>query len=376
MQRVQNMSKNLQKAIFKANKSKWDKTRAQKIIKEGLYEVWYTMVDDIEREEAYWIRYTMMCPKSNAKREKDQDLNDFIDSLGGDGMLWAGFFDAKDPSKNFIAKHRFLLSEVEGSRITNNKEYLVAKIKDAFIYLDGLKGGFETESGRKISWDLKFSHFMEPYITTPDIAKSLGFTNTLVKASHPNIRISGNMTIDGESKDLKSVPGIQYHTYGDGYEIPWEWLSCHTFTDSPDAYLDLGYKINKGTLEFFDGEKSMTSWNKKITDKFKVMKKITREKTLTSLSFHLDYKNISFQGEIAVPMENLLAVEYQGPQGNSFFCYNSEIAGCKLLLSIKNPDGSIKERKEYVAEKSVSFETVYDNPQEGVKYLPWEREEL
>jgi hypothetical protein len=47
-----------------------------------------------------------------------------------------------------------------------------------------------------------------------------------------------------------------------------------------------------------------------------------------------------------------------------------------LLLQIKNPDGTLKEEKEYSAEKSVSFETVYDNPQEGVKYLPWEKEEL
>ena len=111
-------------------------------------------------------------------------------------------------------------------------------------------------------------------------------------------------------------------------------------------------------------------------NKFKVMKKIKREKSLTSLSFNLDLKDIAFQGEITVPKEDLLAVEYRGPQGNVFFCYNSELADCKFLLKIKNLDGSIKEEKEYTAEKSVSFETVYDNPQEGVKYLPWEKEEL
>ena len=323
---MRDMEDKLQKAIFLANKSKWNKKRAEKITKEGLYEVWYTMVDDIEREEAYWIRYTMLCPKTDIKRGNGQDIDEFINSLGGDSMLWVGFFNAKDPSKNFIAKHWFLLSEVEGSKETEDYRYLVAKIKDAVIYNDSLKGGFETHSGRKISWDLKFSNFKEPYITTPDIAKTLGFTNTLAKASHPNMRISGNITINGDSKDLDNVPGIQYHTYGDGYAIPWEWFSCHTFKNAPDAYLDLGYKIDKGTLEFFDGEKRITSWNEKIMNKFKVMKKIKREKSLTSLSFNLDLKDIAFQGEITVPKEDLLAVEYRGPQGNVFFCYNSELA--------------------------------------------------
>lgn len=370
------MENKLRKSIFKANKSKWDKERAEKITKEGLYEVWYTMVDDVEREEAYWIRYTLMCPKTNIKRGKGQVIDEYINNLGGDGMLWVGFFSAKDSSKDFVAKHGFLLSEVEGSKVTNGDKSLVAKIKDTEIYNDSIKGSFETHSGRKISWDLKFSHFMEPYITTPDIAKTLGFTNTLAKASHPNLRITGNITIDGDSKDLNNVPGIQYHTYGNGYAIPWEWFSCHTFKNAPDAYLDLGYKIDKGTLEFFDGEKRITSWNEKVVNKFKVMKKIKREKSLTSLSFTLDLKDIAFQGEVTVPREDLLAVEYKGPQGNSFFCYNSEIANCKLLIKIKNPDGTIKEEKEYLAEKSVSFETVYDNPQEGIKFLPWDKDEL
>jgi len=370
------MEKELQKAIYKANKSKWDKARAEKITKEGLYEVWYTMVDDIPREEAYWIRYTLMCPKTDKKREKGQNLNAYIDSLGGDGMLWIGFFNAKDPSKNFMAKHGFLLSEVEGSKELDENKYLVARVKDAVVHNDGIKGSFETKSGRKISWDLQFSHFMDPYITTPDIAKTLGFTNTLAKASHPNLRITGNITIDDDSKDLDNIPGIQYHTYGDGYEIPWEWFSCHTFKNALDAYLDLGYKINKGTLEFFDGKKRITLWNNKVVNKLKVMKKIKRVKSLTSLSFDLDLKDIAFQGEVTVPMEDILAVEYKGPRGNSFFCYNSEMANCKFLLKFKNPDGSIKEEKEYIAEKSVSFETVYENPQGDINFLPWEKEEL
>jgi hypothetical protein len=369
------MEENMKGNIIKAHKSTWDKDRAVKIIKKGLYEVWFTMVDDLERGEAYWIRYTLVCPQTKIKLQKGQGLDAFVDSLKGDGMLWLGYFNVKEPSKNFMVKKSFPLTSVEGSK-EEAGNYSVIKIKDAELYLDGLKGGFETRSGKTVSWDLKFSHFMEPYITTPDAAKKLKMTNTLAKATHPNLRISGKITIDGNSKELKSVPGVQYHTLGDKYSIPWEWSSSHTFKNSPDAYLDLGYKINKGTLEFTNGEKRYTNWNENMLKKIGAMKRIKRERSLDHLTFSIEQKDVIINGEITVPMKALLGVEYKGPCGEKFYCYNSEIASCAVKIAIKNPDGSTKEEKEFHAENSVSFETVYDRPQEGVVYLPWEKEEL
>ncbi len=372
------MDKKLRASLIKSNKSVWDKSCVSKIVKEGLYEVWFTMVDDLEHHEAYWIRYTLLCPQTKVAIKEGQDLNEYIDNLKGDGMLWFGYFNANDPSKSRMIKKSFPLSTVEGSKEMGTEAYSVVKVQDAEVRLDGIKGGFETTSGKKIAWDLKFSHFMQPYITTPDLAKKLKLTNTLAKATHPNARISGTITVEGKQKELKEVPGVQYHTLGDGYKIPWEWFSCHTFKGVPDAYLDLGSKLQKGVgvVEFFDGKQSITSWNASTLKKLKLMKKIEVKKSMTNLTFKVEFKGTSVQGEISVPQPALLGVQYFGPQGNSYYCYNSEIADCKVKVIIKNPDGTLKEEKEFNAEKSVSFETVYDKPQESVKFLPWEKEEL
>jgi len=370
------MDKNLEKAIIKVNKSLWDKERVAKVAKEGLYEVWFTMVGDHERGEAYWIRYTLMVPKKKIKVPADQNLDEFIDKLGGDGMLWLGYFNKNDSSKNFIIKKKFPLSAVDGSKVISESKYLIIKIQDAEVYLDRIKGGFETQSGKKIKWELEFSHFMEPYVGTPDIAKKIGLTNSLAKATHPNLRISGNITINGDSKEIKNASGIHYHTYGTGYLVPWEWFSAHTIENSPDGYADLGYKVEKGVIEVFDGEKTLTPWNQKFTKKVKVMKKIKRERSLTNLSFSVEHDNIALEGEVSVPMDALVGVEYFGPLGNSFYCYNSEIADLKLIVKISDKEGNLIEEKELIAEKSVSFETVYDTPQEGIKYLPYDKEEL
>ena len=234
---MKKMDKALKNALLKANKSIWE-SRVNKITKKGLYEVWFTMVDDLPREEAYWIRYTLMCPQTKTKLAPEQELDSYIDSLGGDGMLWMGYFNAKDPSKSFMIKKAFPLSSVEGT-----KGDTIIKIAENEGNLTGIKGGFETKSGKNVSWDLQFTRFIEPLIVTPDIAKKLKFTNTIAKGTHPNTRISGSITLNGTKNEMNEVPGIHYHTYGDGYKVPWEWLSCHTFKGAPNAYLDLGYKI-------------------------------------------------------------------------------------------------------------------------------------
>lgn len=372
------LNKDLIKAIYKANKSVWSKEGVNKVTKKGLYEAFYTMVDDIGKGEAYWIRYTMLCPKTDQKKSKEQDLDKFIDSLNGGGSLWIGFFSDKNPSQNFMIKKHYPLSSVEGSNISGAK-HSVIKINEHELTIEGLKGNIETKKGKIASWDLSFSHFMEPYIITPNIAKTLGVTNTLAKAAHPNLRISGTITIDGNSKDFNEVPGIQYHTLGDGYKIPWEWAGCHTIKGLPDAYFDFGSKleIGKATVEFFDGKKRISKWNDSLIKKLKLMKQIKFDRSPTGLTFSVEFEDMEMSGEVSVPKEKLLGVEYLGPLGNKFYCYNSELADTKLVVKIKNlEDGSIIEEKEFTSEKSTSFETIYREPQEGIKYLPWEDQEL
>ena len=330
-------------------------------------------MSDHKKDEAYWIRYTLLCPKSPIKRFKRESIDNFIDSLGGDGMLWFGYFNAKDPSKNYIIKKVFLLSSVIGSQ-----NDLIIRIQDADISIDKMKGGFETNGGNKVSWDLSFSHFMEPLIVTPNIAKKLGVSNTVVKSAHPNIRVTGNITINNDTKDIKDASGIQYHTYGDGYLDPWTWLSCHTFKEAPDGYLDFGYKIIRSiaTAEFFDGNESITWWNASMLKKMKLMKKYQFERFLNGFKFKVEFQGTTIEADITTPIESLLAVEYFGPLGNTFYCYNSEVGDCRVIVIKKDEEGKIIEKREFTAKKNVSFENVYESPQEGIRYLPWDKEEI
>ena len=130
-------------------------------------------------------------------------------------------------------------------------------------------------------------------------------------------------------------------------------------------------------MQFFDGERSISRWNDKLLKKLKSAKKIKFERSLTSYTFIYEFEDIEMSGEVSVPKEKLLAVEYLGPLGNRFYCYNSELADTKIIVKTKNlEDGTTIDEKEYTSEKSTSFETIYRKPQEGIKYLPWEAQEL
>ena len=134
--------------------------------------------------------------------------------------------------------------------------------------------------------------------------------------------------------------------------------------------MDFGYKVNKGIIEFFDGEKRITTWNNSIITKLLTVKKIKRSRSLTELEFSIEKGKIKIFGRITVPDDFLLGVEYLGPLGNKFYCYNSAIADLELVVSING------EIQKHVVKKNVAFETVYKSPQFKIKYLPWESEEI
>jgi hypothetical protein len=365
------MDKNLESAVIKPIISLYQKENVVKTAAKGLYEVWFTMIDDLENQTSNWIRYTLLVRQTDLKGTKGKPIDDIIDSIsGGTAILWFANANAKDPSQNYMIKKIFPLSKAIGSKRTADGKYSVIKIDAAEITLDGMKGGFETKGGKKVAWDLTFSHYMEPYKAVPNIARIFKITKNVWETVHPNLRMNGNITIDGKSRVIKDFPGAQTHTYGPSYSYEFVWGHCNTFKDTPEAFFDLGAKATKASLAFFDGT-TQYFFNKAST-----IKLIKVEKSLTLIKIRGGNKLIDLEGEITVPKELLIGVEYSGPEGSKLYCYNTEVADFKLKVIIKNPDGSIKEEKEFLAEKSFALETNWLAPQEDIKFLSWGREEL
>ena len=136
------------------------------------------------------------------------------------------------------------------------------------------------------------------------------------------------------------------------------------------------YKVNKGILEINNGETSLTSWNKNFLMKLLKSKKLKRKKTIDSIIFNMVTKQLSIEGIVDVSKNDLIGVEYLGPTGEKFYCYNSEIASVKLKIIRQGKKKNENIINEIVVNRSIAFETTDKEPIEGIKYLNWNDEEL
>lgn len=279
--------------------------------------------------------------------------------------------NGKNPSDNFMVKKIFPLSAAMGSEVEGD-HFSVIKIENSEITLKGMKGGFETESGRKITWDLSFSHYLPPFQPAPTIGKLLKLTKNFWNPIHPNFRVSGIINFDGNKRILTHAPGEQSHTYGLSYQEPFIWSHVQTIKNNPDAWFNVGCKPGKGVVALFDGERD---W---FFNSLLQILKAEYTQDLTKITFKTESKEAIIEGEVSVPsVDYLIGSEYVGPLGNRLYCYNSELADMDVHLGIKDDNGEICQWKEFIAEKTASFETNWLEPQEHAPpYLPWDAEEL
>lgn len=106
------------------------------------------------------------------------------------------------------------------------------------------------------------------------------------------------------------------------------------------------------------------------------MKSFKVERTINSIKFTGGDKSGEMSGELSIPQENMLCVESMGPENSKIYCYNTLVGTMKLKLTLKNPDGSMNEVREYVADKSCAFETYWLKLPQQNKYFAFDKEEL
>ncbi|GAB4320066.1 MAG: hypothetical protein Kow0069_23880 [Promethearchaeota archaeon] len=352
---------------LKAHASRWRTGRAKALAKRGLYEVWFVMVHDVERAEAYWLRYTLLVPKVKLESET-------LDAAGGVSALWFAKFAAGDPSRNFVVKKSFPLSACRGTpasaRPFEGQEILQVGDRDATLCLGAARASFSTPAGRKVAWDLSFDHFLPPYKHVPLLAKLLRISTTIPVTTHPNLSVTGTIEVDGESRNLTGVPGNCTHITGLRYSEPWVWAHCNAFEGNPGAWLALSGKAGKMTLAFHDGQAPY------LFNGISALRAVSYESSLTRVVASAKRKDCQLRVEVEVPREALIGVEYAGPVGERMWCYNSEVASAKVEVTDLGANGGrAMRRREFTSSASTAFETTWLEPLESLPALAWEAED-
>ena len=295
-------------------RARWSASRFVPGERAGHYESWFQRANHPNRPLAFWIRYTIFCPRGRPE-----------DAVG---ELWAIAFDG------------------EADRITAVKQAL--PISECLFSASGLEvrigqadlsgarlAGTAATGAHQIGWQLAIRGGEPPLLLLPRAwyARRLPSAKALVLA--PNATFEGWLEIDGARLSIDAWRGSQNHNWGSRHTDRYAWGQVAGFDGAPGAFLECSTaRVRVGPL-----------WTPWLT--LLVLRVDGRELALNSLlgalrataridgfawSFDTRGPGLRVRGRIEAPARAFVGLRYGNPPGGEKICLNSKLARCELTI--------------------------------------------
>ncbi|MFI5214990.1 MAG: hypothetical protein ACHQ3O_00495 [Candidatus Limnocylindria bacterium] len=309
----------------------------------GHYESWFQRANHPSRPLAFWIRYTIFCPRGRPE-----------DAVG---QLWAIAFDA-EAERITAVKHELPIAECRFPA-----SGLDVRVGQAELSSVGLTGA-AAAGGHRIGWQLAIRGGESPLLLLPRAwyARSLPSAKALVLA--PNAVFDGWLEVDGAHVAIDGWRGSLNHNWGSRHTDRYAWGQVAGFDGSPDAFLECSTaRVRVGPL-----------WTPWLT--LLVLRVDGRELALNSLlgalrataridgftwSFDTRGSGVRVRGRIEAPAGAFVALRYGNPPGGEKICLNSKLARCELSL-----EETGRPLRSLCSANRAAFEILTDEPAPGV----------
>jgi Tocopherol cyclase len=300
------------------NLMRWDRRAS------GFMEVWYVTLNHRDSGIGLWLRYTITAPRAKVRPPYCE--------------LWGFVFDP-DEKRTFGAKRRFPIERL-GSPLGRDDGSLV-RIGDAWLTENHLEGELERD-GRSLTWSLDLEPAERCFQHLPPRLRRRAEKRASMLCS-PNLDVPfrGMVTIDGEEVRVEGERGCQSHRWGRSNPLSWAWAHCANFEGGEDAVFEaVAARSTIGpmpapTLTFLylrfedqDIEFNDLKWVMRAKSRYEMP-------TWAFTAYNDDYK---VAGAARSPVDRLVQVQYQDPDGSARYCANTEIAD--LGLELYRRDGS------------------------------------
>jgi len=197
---------------------------------ERFYEVWYFIFNEPASGDGFWIRYTLLNPL------------DSHPSAGG--ALWFAHTRKADPTRSIAIQRDFGRDGLDAAPGATE-----ITVGGALLREGALRGGFEA-GGHRVAWDLAYDPNAEPHYYFGPWLRRIAERRTSVTLPNPQIRLSGTVTIDGETHAVDRAVGHQAHHWGVRRAASWLWGHCCAFDEDESAVLELLAPEGPGGIPF------------------------------------------------------------------------------------------------------------------------------
>jgi hypothetical protein len=281
---------------------------------DGHYESFYLKATRPGGGRAVWIRYTI-------HKRPGEALT---------GSVWFTMFDAEAPAP-IAAKATFpgaLVDAPPGG-------YL--RVGEASLAPGAARGALAV-ADVVVGWELSCTDRADAFHHLPyDFLYRASLPRTKLLSPHPDARISGSVTVNGETFVLDQWPGMIGHNWGAEHAERWIWLQANEFREA-DGYLDAGLgRIKLGPLTtpwignailHLDGDSHRLGGLDRIRST-----KVTENPT--ACEFELSGTDVRVRGHVSAAARNFVAWIYADPVGPEHNAVNCSIADLQLTVERK-----------------------------------------
>lgn len=283
----------------------------------GHYESFFLRANHPTRPLAFWIRYTVFCPRHEPQLAK--------------GELWAVWFDGE------TGAHAALKNEVPADRCTFSRNELNVSVAGATLGPRRAEGSIE-HRGRSLAWELDYACDERPLLLLPGRLYEGGFPRAKALVPAPLARFCGSFTVDGREMRIEEWPGSRNHNWGSRHTDQYAWGQVAGFDSHPDAFLEVATaRIKVGpwltppatllVLRIGGREYRLD----RLRDAFRVRAAVDG----FTWSFRADLDEISVEGRVSGPASAFVGLAYANPPGGTKHCLNTKIAACELTVKHK-----------------------------------------
>lgn len=326
----------------------------------GYSETWYLTGCVPERQAAFWIRYTIWAPAPEVTRKAE-------------AAVWFFWFDRRDPSKNIAARQTFPLERLAGGHASPFQ----LRIGENELTSQSAFGKIAHASG-PVEWDLIWLPPLETYQHVPWSLRVTGLVKSRICSPNLSCGFAGSVTVHGEKIRLVHAPGHQSHLGGPGHADEWAWAHGSAFREDPGAVLEV---LTAKVSMLGQGLPDLTSIYLKTKGRVYRLNKVDDLHRPANVISPTAWSVITRAGsesvriDISARSEDLVGVEYRSPSDAPRWCYNSEVASCRVTIERTDPlsPGGSRIVERLTADGTAAFETARAERREGLPVLlPWE----